>query len=261
MRHLSILLLCAPAVAQSTTHQIALNYNYNGIVHLGEDGDPDNPDGYRSIGDRGLNFTGGAPSNPTIDKYNLVTNAGALDIVHLGCRPCTGWNGYDGSANGDCRGTVPNWLIGDEDQSGPQTTTISPMVVGAESRLEMVYHISDGGGRFKITCNFESGNSANAWLGGNDWWNGPYAGTGNFDCGSLNDWGLHIDEGTMDLRAHAGEVLSSITFHDPENGMAGYAIFAANMVGMDAAVVCAPNAFCFGDGSGADCPCLNFGGP
>jgi len=36
MKTLTLLLLCAPAAAQSTTHQLSLNYNFNGIVHLGE---------------------------------------------------------------------------------------------------------------------------------------------------------------------------------------------------------------------------------
>ncbi len=229
MRYLSILLLCAPAVAQSGTHQIALNYNYNGIVHLGEDGDPDNPDGYRSIGDRGLNFTGGAPSNPTIDKYNLVTNAGALDIVHLGCRPCTGWNGYDGSANGDCRGTQPNWLT-NPDHGGAETTMFAtPIVLSDESQISCIFQVTDGGGNFSVTAHTNIGDIPLGSMGAGDWFGGPYAGTDNFDCAGLAGAGLHIDEGILsDGGALAGVTANGLSFQR-ENPNAQYAIFACNV--------------------------------
>lgn len=63
--------IAAPALAQ-TTHHITLNCNFNGIVHPGEAGIPDDPSGFRSISDRALDFTFGVPSNPVLDNYVCV---------------------------------------------------------------------------------------------------------------------------------------------------------------------------------------------
>ena len=87
MRTLSILLLSAPAAfAQTSITQVPLNYNFNGMVHANEAGQPDDPNGYRSISDRALNFSGGVPGDALLDKYIIVNQAQALDIVHLGNR-------------------------------------------------------------------------------------------------------------------------------------------------------------------------------
>ena len=230
MRYLTLLLLCAPAAAQSTTHQIALNYNWNGIVHQGEDGQPDNPDGYRSIGDRGLNFSGGAPSDAVVDKYNLVTDAGVLDIVNLGCRPCTGWNGWDAAANGDCRGIEPTWLNGNSDHSGPQTTMFAtPILLSDESQISCIFHVTDGGGDFSVTAHTNIGDIPLGDMGAGDWFGGPYAGTDGFDCAGLAGAGLHINEETLsDSGVLAGVSVTGVSFQR-NNPSAQYAIFACNV--------------------------------
>ncbi|MCH2105857.1 MAG: hypothetical protein MK291_04370, partial [Planctomycetes bacterium] len=230
MRYIPLLLLCAPAAAQSGTHQIALDYNWNGIVHQGEDGQPDNPDGYRAIGDRGLNFAGGAPSDAMVDKYNLITDAGVLDIVNLGCRPCTGWNGWDAAANGDCRGTEPTWLNGNSDHSGPQTTWFTNgIVLSGESQISCIFHVTDGGGDFSITAHTNVGDVPLGSMGAGDWFGGPYAGTDGFDCGGLAGAGLHINEGTLsDGGLLAGVTVDGLSFQRL-NSSAQYAIFACNV--------------------------------
>ena len=79
-------LLLATALASAPLHcqntvQVALNCNWNGIAHAGETGVPDAPNGFRSISDRALDFTGGVPSHPVLARYALVTSPGALDMV------------------------------------------------------------------------------------------------------------------------------------------------------------------------------------
>ena len=57
--------LTAPIAAQATI-PVPLNYNFNGIVHAGEMGLPDDPNGFRSISDRALDFLSGVPADPLL---------------------------------------------------------------------------------------------------------------------------------------------------------------------------------------------------
>ncbi|MCP3915060.1 MAG: hypothetical protein GY711_05855 [bacterium] len=221
--------LASSAAAQTTT-QIALNYNFNGIVHAGEDGVPDDLAGYRSISDRGLSFAAGVPADPLLAPYSLVSTPGTLDIVHLGNR-VTVDNGnwaFDLMPNGDDIGVQPTWLA-NVDQSGPQTTVVNPpIVLEASSRADFLYQISNGGGSFDVTFSFQSGGSTTASLSGGDWFGGIFGGTENVDLAALGA-NLSITEGGVNLSAHAGESITQISFENRSNTNAGYAILAANV--------------------------------
>ncbi len=214
----------------TSTTQIPLDYNFNGIVHAGESGVPDDATGYRSISDRGLDFTAGVPSNPLSDDFLLVDMAGALDIVHLGDRNVTdnGNRPWDPSPDGDDIGIQPSWLP-NSDQTGPQTTILgTPITLDSSSSAAVLFQISNGGGAFDVTFGFQSGGSTTSTLFGSDWFGGSFAGTAGVDSG-FADANLNLTIGTVDLSASAGEVLTSISFDNSLNPNSAVAILAANV--------------------------------
>ena len=214
-------------------NQIPLNYNFNGIVHAGENGLPDDPNGYRSISDRGLDFTAGVPSDSTLDKYNIVSQPGQVDIVHLGNRNTvsSGLWIFDPVADGDCNGTQPAWLP-NPDQTGAQITLLSnPILLDSQSEASGIFQISNGGGNFDVLLTFASGASVVQTISGGDWFGGLYPGTDGTDCANLPAANLNITERSFDLSAAAGQILTSITFANPSNLDAGYAIIAMNVSG------------------------------
>ena len=125
--------LCASLAAQSVP--VVLNYNFNGIVHNGEAGLPDDANGFRSISDRALDFGAGVPADPLLQQYQLVTTAGTLDIVHLGNRNTVdgGLRAFDATPDGDDIGIQPNWLAA-ADQSTPQ---VSDLLAGGNYLLAL----------------------------------------------------------------------------------------------------------------------------
>jgi len=215
------------ATAQSVP--VPLNYNFNGIVHAGEAGLPDDPAGFRSISDRALDFSTGVPSNPILAEYQLVATPGTLDIVHLGNRNLVagGIWAFDPTPDGDNIGIQPTWLP-NVDQSGPQTTVLAtPLVVLPGSSVGFLYQISNGGGSFDVTLTLASGGSHTATLSGPDWFLGSFAGTGGTDL-AAPDNNLSLTEGRIDLDAFVGDAVTEISFSNQSNPTGGYAIVACN---------------------------------
>jgi len=216
----------------SRVNQIALNYNFNGIVHAGEAGLPDDPVGFRAISDRALDFSAGVPNDPLLDDYQLVDLPGALDIVHLGNRNTVDNNNrpFDAIANGDDLGTQPLWLP-NVDQTGPQTTALADAIrMDATSSASVLFQISNGGGSFDVEFTFDTGAPFVATISGPDWFGGTLPGTANTDNGFANA-NLSLTERTIDLSSQSGRTLTAVTFLNRSNANAGYAIAGLNVVG------------------------------
>ncbi len=232
--------LSIATTTQAATIQIDLNYNFNGIAHIGELTQPDAPNGYRSISDRGLNFAFGIPNHPVLNKYKVVQDPFVLDIVHLGNRDTVdnGNHFFDDEANGDNRGTKPDWLP-NVDQTGPQTTVLStPIRLDGNSSAGILFQISNGGGDFDVTFTFQGGASHTARLTGPDWFGpfngqpniGAFPGVGSVDMANPAET-LLLTEQIVDLSSFAGQTLTEITFSNRSNLIAGYAVIAANVEG------------------------------
>jgi hypothetical protein len=244
-----------------TVVNVALDYNFNGMVHVGEDSDPDNPDGFRSISDRAMNIDGGENSfgtDPIVGgtglPYDIVLEAGVLDIVHLGNRNTVDggtWR-FDSEPDGDNIGIQPNWLP-DVDQTGPQRTEFDPIVLDEDAEVGVLYNISNGGGDFDCTLEFTDGSSVVLRLNGPDWYQnqvpkspgkgvrvqhqlGVYAGTGSTDQG-FPDADLNIAEAVISileikedgLGEFGGKRLNAISFSNRSRATAGYALYAATV--------------------------------
>ncbi len=239
--------------APRRVNQIALAYNWNGIVHAGEDGQPDNVAGYRSISDRGLDFTAGVPNLPLLAPYRFVTTPGALDLVHLGNRNTVdgGNRQFDLAPDNDDVGVQPAWLP-NPDQTGPQTTTLGqPILIDATSRATLLFQISNGGGSFDVEFAFQTGAPFVATVSGGDWFGGTLPGTANTDRG-LPGANLSLTERTIDLSAEAGRTLVAISFQNRSNTNAGYAIAAMNVTGCLSCVAGTPGSVVnLGGGTGA----------
>ncbi len=240
---------------------LPLTYNFNGMVHPGESGDPDNLNGYRSISDRGINITGAAGSlevgleGLTGIPYDVVDTAFTLDIVHLGNRNTTdaGNHAFDAVPDGDDIGVQPSWLA-DPDQSGPQITDLTSMnlVMSSNSRIGVLYDASNGGTNFSVTLQFPSGSPVVS-LSAPDWFGsqnpaapgtgveqqsqlGTYPGTADEDQGAP-DVDLNIVEAVISIPKlladgfgdFSGEQLQAITFSDRTNGNAAVAVYAATV--------------------------------
>jgi hypothetical protein len=253
--------------AEHTDTSIALNYNFNGLTHAGEELNPDDPDGYRSISDRGLAIDGNADSigvgtiigNSGI-TYSVVQDAGAFDIVHLGDRNTVD-NGnwaFDLKADGDNIGTQPTWLA-NSDQSGPQTTDVTGITFTPVTRVGLLYQVSNGGGFFDFTLAFTDGTSVTVQLEAPDWFFyqspvapgfgverqgqlGVFRGTENVDNANVGA-SLNVFEAIVSVQSllnsgfgdFSGRELDSITFSGRTNFIAGYAMIAATV--RDATVV------------------------
>lgn len=250
----------SPAVHNDVS--IPLAYNFNGMVHPGEAGNPDAPQGFRSISDRGLDVNGGPTAinfNPLgfeRQRYTIVREANQLDIVHIGNRNTVDGSGRpfdDVAGDGDDFGVQPDWIT-DPAQEGPLVTnTLSSGVrMGMQTRVGVLYDVSNGGGGFFMTLDFTDGTSATVQLVAPDWFGdqdppapdvgvlqqtqlGVFDGTGGTDSGR-SDVGLNVVEAIVSTQSLAdagvttlGKRLRDISFGSRSNPNAGYAIFAVTV--------------------------------
>lgn len=222
--------LWCPALLAQNTVSIPLNYNFNGIAHAGETGQPDAANGFRSISDRALDFTSGVPGNPVFTRFAMVTTPFTLDMVHLGNRNTVD-NGnwaFEASANGNNIGTQPAWLA-NANQAGAQTTTLAtPLAIGSNSSASILFHVSNGGGSCDVTFQYASGQSSVHSINAPDWFGGSYAGRDSVDQANAGA-NLNLVEQVIDLSGDAGESLTQISFSNRSNGNAGYGIYGVNV--------------------------------
>lgn len=257
-----------PAPVAHTDQALALNYNFNGMVHTGEDFNPDDPNGFRSISDRALQINSdlgslgaGALVGRTGIHYDIVRTAATLDIIMIGDRNTIdgGNHAFDLEADGDAIGTQPLWLP-NSNLSGPQTTTVAGNVtMGPTTRIGVLYQASNGGTFFNMTLNFANGTSAVVLLDTPDWFFdqspgdvfpgveaqaqlGVFSGAEDEDNGRTGAL-LNVVESIVSTESLAtagftvnGIQLNSVTFSDSTNTNAGLAIIALSV--RDAADVC-----------------------
>ena len=104
-RHLVLTAALAGCVSTAIAQNlpVPLNYNFNGVIHAGEAGNADDPNGFRSISDRALDFSGGVPNDSLLNGYQLVGTPLTLDCVHLGNRNTVSGNlfVFDSVPDGD----------------------------------------------------------------------------------------------------------------------------------------------------------------
>ncbi|MCA8948199.1 MAG: hypothetical protein KDE27_01775 [Planctomycetes bacterium] len=227
----AVLIAFAAGLPGQNVVQVPLAYNWNGIAHAGETGNPDAPNGFRSISDRALDFTGGVPADPVFARYAMVATPGVLDMVHLGNRNTVD-NGnwaFDALPDGDNVGIQPNWLP-NVNQTGPQVTALAtPIAIGINSQASILFHVSNGGGSCDVTFTFQSSQTAVRTITAPDWFGGPHAGRDSVDRANAGA-ALNLVEAVVDLSAYAGESLVQIAFDNRSNLVGGYGIYGVNVV-------------------------------
>ena len=186
-------LIEAPASHTDTFAPLA--FNFNGMLHEGEAGDADRPDGYRSISDRGMHITGVfgsfdvALEGPSGLPYSIVTTPFTLDMICLGDRSVVDngiWafdeeiGGLDQDVGGgpfiyNYIGVQPAWLP-QVDLTGPQVSDLSSLnlAMGAGTRVGIIYNASNGGSRFVATLTFTDGSIAPVVLQCPDWFESQF---------------------------------------------------------------------------------------
>jgi hypothetical protein len=172
-RILTAVLVISPILA--TAAPLPLTYNWNGMVHTGEMSVPDSASGYRSISDRGLTVLvdGNSLQSTVVGntglEYDFVTSSSAVDTVFLGIR-----KEWEPVADGDDRGIQPSWdpTGGTAALSSWQNVLPSPAVASSDFNLGFLYNISNGGGEFDATLQFDS-EEVTVTLGAPDWFGAP----------------------------------------------------------------------------------------
>jgi hypothetical protein len=231
---------------------LPLTYNWNGLVTPGSEQGAANvadPNGYRSIADRGLLLSGtgnainAGPLNGTDGMpYTILVQHHALDLVHLGDRRYVA-NGARNWGTGPNNGLQPTWLP-DNDHTVPQISPLGSInaTLTPQSRIGVIYQISDSGGRFDMKMTFTDNSTATLTLRAPDWFNvqsppapaagsglivqrqlGVYASTQDTDTANNTTNNLNVAEAVTSVARlaqdgfgnFAGKRLQSITFQSP----------------------------------------------
>lgn len=120
---------------------LALDWNFNGVVHEGEEGEPDAASGFRAIGEQALETGQGRLSSLTSSisgiSYDIVAEAGVLDSVILSTRT------FDGTVDEDDEGVQPDWLDNTIQTiiSGPVSPTLD---LRSNTSIGVLYHSKAG---------------------------------------------------------------------------------------------------------------------
>jgi len=249
--------------ASHTDFTVPLAYNWNGLVHPGESEQPDSPAGFRSISDRGLvadraagSIDAGLPVGTDFIPYAFPQTPGVPDIVHLGLTGPGSPRQWDAFEDFDDMGIVPTWLDA-QDQSGPQRTALTQynIAMGPDTRVALLFHVSNGGGSFDATLEFADGTSVAVNVQAPDWYLdqpaippsgalevqrqfGIFSAARNQDNAFLGAPSLNVVEAVFSTSSIAGagmgdvtgKRLTGLTFKNPVSGVTkGFAIYAATI--------------------------------
>jgi hypothetical protein len=168
------------AHGQFVYNQIPLNYNFNGMCHAGEQGQPDAPLGYRSISDRGVYVDSADPhafgTAPLVGftglTYSIVTQPNVVDIVNLGNRnqnnpfDTTGIPGTNANV-----GVLPDWAtLATIDHRGIQTTNLSSALpITALTQVGVLVTASNSGGSFTVRVGYTDATTQDFAVNIGDW--------------------------------------------------------------------------------------------
>jgi hypothetical protein len=225
----SFTLNIVPNPVVHTDVPVQLTWNFNGMAHNGEENNPDNPDGYRSLSDRGmrLNSVPGSldvgPEGASGIPYFVVTQAGVLDTVQLGNRNLAdnGGHVFDLNVDGDEVGIPPNWLLlpsDHTDQTGPQASPLASLnlAMGSSTKLGLIGNASNGGNTFSIKLDFSDSTSVTVPVAMPDWFGqqtvaAPGAGVESQTALGLFNGAGDVDNGVLDADLNVVEIVISTT--------------------------------------------------
>lgn len=148
-------------------HIVTLDWNFNGLVHAGEEENPDAASGFRSMGSVALGQGQGLFSDTTSDSsglaYDAVDTAFVTDMIFIGER-----TDFDPTADGDNLGTQPDWLA-DTDQTTVVSAVGNPSTLTGSSAIGLLYTNGYSGGTFDVELGFTDATSVTVTLQSPGW--------------------------------------------------------------------------------------------
>ncbi len=241
---------CSAAPCRPISFQaLPLAYNWNGMSSdASEQGESNrtDPAGYRSISDRGLllNQPGSINSGPVLGTdsmpYTIPSAGHTLDIVHLGDRrTCDNanhnWNPPGTAVN--C-GAQPTWLTNNDQATIPQVSPMGALsaTLSAQSRIGVIYQISNGGGRFDTRLTFTDNTSVTVTMRGPDWFAPfnpttppPTPGSGLIVQGKLGDY-LATESEDVATSTTNNLIVSEAVFSVQQLRLDGYGDFTGKRI-------------------------------